>query len=60
MYKYNKSSNAELKKDYVLLKLQEAKNASFGMKGNSDIDVFEQKRNIISSVLSEKLYSEYD
>ena len=58
-YKHNESSNAELKKDYVLPKLQEVKNASFGMKGNSDTDVLEQKRNIISSVLPKELYPEY-
>ena len=30
------------------------------MKGNSDTDVFKQKRNIISSASLEKLYPEYD
>ena len=60
MYKHNKSSNVESKKDYILLKLQEAKNVNFNVKRNSDTDVFEQKENIISSVLSEELYSKYN
>ena len=60
IYKHNKSSNARLKKEYVYFKLQEVKNVNFGVKRNSDTDVFKQKRNIINSALFKKLYSEYN
>ena len=59
IYKHNESSNAELKKDYILSKLQKMKNVSLDVKENSDTDVLKQKENIISFVLSEELYSEY-